>query len=108
MALKIGMSQRVLGYYQVYSNDNPGFILTYFTAMSTLVPYAFVWEKGKTVDFSATVGVYDIKVGRRSQLNGSTLTRMNIKGHGHSLTLVPRSLRFNISKRLFLRNRLAD
>ena len=29
-----------------------------------LVPYAFVWEKGKTVDFSETIVVYDIKIGR--------------------------------------------
>ena len=31
--------------------------------------YVFVWEKGKTEDFSETIVVYDIKVGRRSQLN---------------------------------------
>ena len=43
--------------------------LTYFTAMSNLVPYAFVWEDGETMDFSETVVVYDIKVGRCSQLN---------------------------------------
>ena len=29
------------------SNDDPGLISTYFTARSNLVPYAFVWEKGK-------------------------------------------------------------
>ena len=34
-----------------------------------MVPYAFVWEKGKTMDFSETIVVYDIKVGRCSQLN---------------------------------------
>ena len=44
--------------------DEPGMSLTYFTARSYLVPYAFVWIKGKTVDFSETVVVYDIKVGR--------------------------------------------
>ena len=33
------------------------------------VPYAFVWEKGKTVDFSEIILVCDIKVGRCSQLN---------------------------------------
>ena len=32
-------------------------------------PYAFVWEKGKTVFFSETIVVYDIKIGRFSQLN---------------------------------------
>ena len=38
-------------------------------ARSNLVPYAFVWEKVKTMDFSETIVVYDIKVGRCSQLN---------------------------------------
>ena len=41
--------------------------LTYFTVRSNLVPYAFVWEKGKTMDFSEII-LY-IKVGRCSQLN---------------------------------------
>ena len=36
--------------------------LTYFTARSNLVPYAFIWEKGKTMDFSETVVVYDLKL----------------------------------------------
>ena len=27
-----------------------------------MVPYAFVWEKGKTMDFSETVVVYDLKL----------------------------------------------
>ena len=57
--LKLGMPHRVLGYYQVCSNDDPGLTLTYFTARSTLVPYAFGWEKGKTMDFSETIVVYD-------------------------------------------------
>ena len=34
-----------------------GLTLTYFTAMSNLVPNAFVWEKGKTMDFSETIVV---------------------------------------------------
>ena len=29
---------------------------------SNLVPYAFVWEKGKTMDFSETIVVYDLKL----------------------------------------------
>ena len=36
--------------------------LTYFTARSNLVPYAFVWEKGKTMDFSETIVVCDLKL----------------------------------------------
>ena len=51
MTLKVGMHHRVIQYYQVCSNDDPGFTVTYLTAMSNLVPYAFVWEKGKIRDF---------------------------------------------------------
>ena len=45
MTLKVGMQHRVFKYYQVCSNDDLGLILTYFTARSNLVPYAFVWKK---------------------------------------------------------------
>ena len=69
MTLKVGMHYRVLEYYQVCSNDDPELTLTYFTARSHLVLYAFVWEKGETMDFSETVVVYDIKVGRCGELN---------------------------------------
>ena len=33
------------------------------------VKFAFVWEKGKTMDFSETIVVYDVKVGRCNKLN---------------------------------------
>ena len=70
MTMKIGMQHWVLEYYQVRSNDVPGMTLTCFMPRSSLVPYAFVWEKVKTVGFfSETVVVYYIKVGRYSQLN---------------------------------------
>ena len=69
MTLKVDMQHRVLEYYQVCSNDDPGLTLTYSMAGSNLVPYAFVWEQVKTMDFSETIVVYDIKVGRCSQLN---------------------------------------
>ena len=62
MTLKLGMQHRVLEYYQIYLNDDPGLTLTYFTAMSNLVPYAFVWKKGKTMDFSETIVIYDLKL----------------------------------------------
>ena len=52
----------MLQYYQVCSNDDPKLTLTFFTARSNLVPYAFIWEKGKTLDFSKTVVVYDLKL----------------------------------------------
>ena len=69
MTLKICMQHWVLRYYQVCSNDDPGLTLTYFTARSSLGPYAFVWEKVKTMDFAETIVVYDVKVGRCSHLN---------------------------------------
>ena len=62
MALKLGMQHRVLEYFQVCSNDDPGLTLTYFMARSNLVPYAFVWEKGKTMDFTETVVFFDLKL----------------------------------------------
>ena len=66
MTLKVCMQHWVLEFYQICSNDDPGLTLTYFTARSNLVPYAFVWEKVKTMDFSETIVVYDIKVGSSS------------------------------------------
>ena len=52
MTLKLGKQHRVLKYYHICSNADPGLTLTYFTARSNLVFNAFVWEKGKTMDFS--------------------------------------------------------
>ena len=60
MTLKLDMQHRVLKYYQVCWNEDPE--LTYFMARSNLVPYAFVWEMGKTMDFSETIVVYDLKL----------------------------------------------
>ena len=62
MILKLGMWHWGLKLYKDYINDDPGLTLTYFTARSNLVPYAFVWEKGKTMDFSETIVVYDLKL----------------------------------------------
>ena len=64
MTLKLGMQVWMLEYYQVCSNDDPELTLTYFTTKSNLLPYAFVWEKGKTMDFSETIAVCDVRVGR--------------------------------------------
>ena len=44
-----------------------------------------LYGKVKTMDFLETIVVYEIKVGRCSQLNVSF---MSTKGQGHSLTLV--------------------
>ena len=63
MTLKLGMQHLVHLYYQVCSHDELVLTLTYFTGRSNLVPYAFVWEKGKTMDFSEAIVGYDIKIG---------------------------------------------
>ena len=52
----------------VCSNDDPGMTLTYFTARSNLVTYAFLWEKVKTVDFSETIAASDQKCRRSRHL----------------------------------------
>ena len=62
MTLKLGMHHRVLEYHKVCSNDDPGLTMTYFMARSNMVPYTVVWETGKTMDFSETIVVYDLKL----------------------------------------------
>ena len=61
------MQHRVHEYYQICSNDDAGLTLTYFTARSNLVPYAFVWEKGKTIDFAESIVIYDLKLATDDQ-----------------------------------------
>ena len=51
-----------------------------------MVPYAFVWKKGKTMDFSETVVVYDLKLatdGRRDKkfLLTSKLCPLGARGY---------------------------
>ena len=103
MTLKVGMQHWVLKYFQIYSNDDPELILTYFTARSNLIPYAFVWEKGKIMDFSETIVVYDIKVGRFSLLN-KYMNHYEYQRSRSFTELRPRSFRFNIFNLLLLRN----
>ena len=106
MILKLSMQHRVFEYYRIPSNDDTGFTLTYFTARSNLVPYAFVWEKVKTMDFLEIIVVHDIKVGRWSQLNEyMKLWVPKVKDIHWPWS---KSLRFNIFKLLFLNNGLAD
>ena len=62
MTFKLNVQHWVLEYFQICSNNHPGLPVTYFTARSNLVPYAIVWEEGKTVGFSETIVVYDVKV----------------------------------------------
>ena len=78
MTLKFGMQHWVLKYYQICSNDDPGLTLTYFTARSNLVPYAFVWEKGKTMDFSEIIVVYDLKLATDDRSDKKFLLTSNL------------------------------
>ena len=59
--------------------------MTYFTARSNLVTYAFLWEKVKTVDFSKTIAASNLKVGRSRHLN--EFMKVSIEGQGHFLAL---------------------
>ena len=68
ISTKLGMYNWRLLPITVCSNDDPGKTLTYFTARSNLVSYAFLWVKVKTVDFSETIAACDLKVGRCRQL----------------------------------------
>ena len=56
-----------------FSNDDPGLTLTCFTARSNLVPYAFVWGKGKTMNFSETIVVCDLKLATDDQSDKKSL-----------------------------------
>ena len=69
MTLKVCMQHWVLKCYQLCSNNDPGLTLTYYTARSNLVPYAFVWETVRTMEFAETNIVCDVKVDRCSHLN---------------------------------------
>ena len=83
MTLKLSMHHRVLEYYQVCSNDDPGLTLIYFTARSNLVSYAFVWEKGKTMNFSETVVVYDLKLATDDRSDKKFLLTSKLCPLGH-------------------------
>ena len=99
MTLKVNMQHWVLEYYQVCSNDEPRLTFTHFTARSNLDPYAFVWEEGKTMDFSETIAVCYTEVGRCSQLN-EYMNRYEYQGPMSFTYLIdhgPRSRRFNVN-----------
>ena len=58
MILKLGMQHAVLSSLFKWW---PWVDLDLFYGKVKFVPYAFVWEKGKTMDFSETSVVYDLK-----------------------------------------------
>ena len=89
MTLNLGMQYRVLESYQVCSNDDPGLTLTYFTARSNLVHYAFVWEKVNTMDFSETIVVYDLKLATDNQCDKKFLLTSKLCPLGDVCPLPP-------------------
>ena len=95
MTLKVCMRHCVLEYFQICSNDDPELTLTYFTAKPNLIPDVFVWEKGKIMDFSETMVVYDIKVGRFNLLN-EYMNHYEYQRSRSFTELRPMSLGFNI------------
>ena len=64
MTLKLGMQHWVLEYYQIYSNDDPEFTLFY--GKVKFGSLCFCMGKRKKMEFSETIVVYDVKVGRCS------------------------------------------
>ena len=68
ISTKLGKKYPGLQPIIVCSNDDPGVTLTYFTARSNVVTYAFLSEKVKIVDFSETIAASDLKIGRCRQL----------------------------------------
>ena len=69
ISTKLGMYHQGLQPIIVCSNDDPGLTLTYFTARSNLVTYAYLYEKMITVDFSETIAASDLKIFRSRHLN---------------------------------------
>ena len=68
ISTKLGVQHRGILPIIACSNNDPGVTLTYFTARSNLVTFAFLQEKLKTVDFSETIAASDLKVGRSRHL----------------------------------------
>ena len=125
MSFKFGMQHRVLKYYQIPSNEYPGLTLTYFMTRSNLIPYAFVWGKGKTIDFSEIIVVYDLKLATDDQSDKSFCWHQNFvpwglyapcpgatkvpsNGHGHMTKMAAMPIYGKTLKNLLLWNQKAD
>ena len=105
------MQHRVLKYYQVCSNDGPGLTLVYFTARSNLVPYTFVREKGKTMIFSETIAVYDLKLATYDRSDKKSLSTSKLcplgavcpllRGYIHVLTKRKKKCKIRLQRDFF-------
>ena len=59
MIFKLCMDNQGLKVYKVYINDDPGLILTYFTARSSLVKFAYcalIYQTNSQVGIYRTIG----------------------------------------------------
>ena len=61
MTLKVSLRHRVLEYYQVCTNDDTELTMTYLRQGQIWSLMLLYGEKGKTMDFSETIVVYDLK-----------------------------------------------
>ena len=92
--MKLDMQHLGLCPYKVYSNDDPGLTLTFFTVRSNMLPNAFVWENAYTLDFIETIEVYELKNGVYSRLS-KYLNTYEYQRTRSLFDFGPRSLRFN-------------
>ena len=99
MTLKLGMQHWMPEYYHVCSNNDAGLTLAYFMARSNLVPYAFVWNKGKT-DFSETIVVYDLKLATHDRSDKKFLLTSKLCPLG-LYAPCPRAIYINHEKKLY-------
>ena len=111
MTLKLNMQHRVLEYYQLCSNNDLGLTLTYFTTRSNLDLYAFVWEKGKPMNFSETIVVLDLQLATADRSDKKFLLTSKLcplgavcplpRGYIHVLNHEKKNVQNQTSKRLF-------
>ena len=66
MTFKLNIHRQGLRSFKVCSNDEPVLTLNYFTARSTLLPSAFVFENAEILSFIETVEVNELKVSIKS------------------------------------------
>ena len=81
-------------YYQIYSNDDLGLTLTYFTARSNLVPYGFEWKMLKLCIFLL---YYHLWYG-----NAVSFSPFECLSQGHLLTLAKGHLGWRFLKSFIL------
>ena len=67
--------------------------MTFFTERSNLLPYAFIWENPKTLDFLEIIELYQLKVATYCWLS-KNFNKYEYQRSSSLIDLCPRSLRF--------------